>query len=77
MTEHEEFRLDEEKKAVFIGNMKIIFSQIRHLMEITERNIVSEDKVTEARSFVLATNLIIYLNDFLEEMQILTRSNSH
>lgn len=57
--------------------MKITFSQIRELMQLTELNIVSEDIEVEAYYFVLATNFIICLHDFLEEVQPILRSISH
>jgi hypothetical protein len=77
MIENEEEVLNSEKKAFFIAKMKITFSQIRELMELTELNIVSEDIEVEAHYFALATNFIIFLHDFLEEMQPLIRFPSH
>lgn len=75
LTDVEDWEVEASKKSIFISEMKFIFNRIRYLMEMAELHIFSEDKEVEARALIIATNLIVYMNDFLEEMQTIIKNH--
>lgn len=63
------------EKAVFMIKVNATFNKIREVMNTIELNLTSDDVDVEARSSVLATNLIVHFNDFLEAMKVLINTN--
>ena len=75
--ENEKYKLNEDKKKIFVDHMMALFRSMRYMMDTIEEHIHSEDEEVEARAGLLGANLFLCFNEYLEEMKILTQSQAH